>query len=92
MILFRLYCGDWHRIDAVEIWHYYGGATQARLSTDPEKKFSDLALTRRRGAAGDGIARWRAAESLEADADRPYRRSGFSDGRIACGWKPVNQE
>ena len=48
-ILFLLARGErshWHRIDAVEIWHYYGGAPlKLELSTDPRKKFSDLAPT-----------------------------------------------
>src|SRR5215204_364905 len=58
----------WHRIDAVEVWHYYAGAALALLiardgETSTIQLGSDLAAGERPQAAVPAGA-WQAAESL----------------------------
>jgi len=101
-ILFLLARGErshWHRIDAVEIWHYYGGA-RLRLEIVDGSKEEIFRL----GAdihAGEvpqvtvPARAWQAAESLgDWTLTGCTVAPGFSfDGfeLAPAGWKPVNQ-
>src|SRR5262249_3341112 len=72
-ILFLLASGErshWHRIDAVEVWHYYGRAAQARSVPAGE------------GPQRPGASR---REPRSLDIDRLHRRTRFLIRRIRNG-------
>lgn len=99
-ILFLLACGDWHRIDAVEIWHYYGGAPLKLEIVDGSKEeIFRLGADIQAGEVPQVTVparAWQAAESLGGwTLTGCTVAPGFSfDGfeLAPAGWKPVNQE
>jgi len=89
----------WHRIDAVEIWHYYGGAPLKLEIVDGSKEEifrlgADIHAGEVPQVAVPARA-WQAAESLgDWTLTGCTVAPGFSfDGfeLAPAGWKPVNQ-
>lgn len=81
-ILFLLARGErshWHRIDAVEIWHYYGGAPLKLEIVDGSKEeiFRLGADIHARGTASDGTSARLAGrrKPWRLDTDRLYCRA-----------------
>ena len=101
-ILFLLARGErshWHRIDAVEIWHYYGGAPLKLEIVDGSKEeIFRLGADIHAGEVPQVTVparAWQAAESLgDWTLTGCTVAPGFSfDGfeLAPAGWKPVSQ-
>ena len=65
----------WHRIDAVEIWHYYAGAA-LRLSLSPDGRAAASPWTRPKGTIASIRSRFRDFVAV----DETGAVSGFSQG------------
>jgi predicted cupin superfamily sugar epimerase len=100
LLLARGERSHWHRIDAVEIWHYYGGAPLKLEIVDGSKEeIFRLGADIQAGEVPQVTVparAWQAAESLGGwTLTGCTVAPGFSfDGfeLAPAGWKPVNQE
>ena len=86
----------WHRIDAVEIWHYYAGSalTLQIADDDGQRSFGSAQTSPPASAAGDRAAAYLAGrrEHRRLDAGRLHRgaRIRFCDLRMAPkDWEPT---
>ena len=99
LIYFLLQAGErshWHRVDAVEIWHWYAGAA-LRLSIDDQSLVLGNALDR--GEQPQAVVpknAWQAAESLGAftlvgcTVAPAFEFSGFE--LAPAGWSPLKEQ
>ena len=88
----------WHRIDAVEVWHYYAGSALTLQIADDDGQRSLHARPRsrrRRAAAGDRAGACLAGrrEHRRLDAGRLHRRAGIRVSRRSNwrrpDWEPM---
>ena len=98
-LLARSERSHWHRIDAVEIWHYYGGAPLKLEIVDGSKEeifrlgadihageVPQVTVPARAWQAAESLGYWTLAGCTVAPG---FSFEGFE--LAPAGWKPVNQ-